>query len=276
MIRRALALAALLPLFAGCAAAKLEAIRQDLAQTRQEMEQMREREKAQDDRMERLEQAITKEGEEQRAAQAAAAVRHQEVMDGFERLESALSDSRQHVSMLREQIDAGGWTPSAPGMEPEPATESEPGAPGDSSGTASPSPGGAATANIRAVYEAARLDLTQGRYQLAASSFQEFVRLFPDTELSDNAQYWLGECYYAQQKFPQAIEAFRKVVQVYPRGDKVPSALLKIGLSYLATGNETEAVPVLKRVASEYERTPEGERAMERLKSLAAGTKSSP
>jgi tol-pal system protein YbgF len=124
---------------------------------------------------------------------------------------------------------------------------------------------------VRAAYDAARLDLTRGNFDLAATGFREFVRLYPTSELADNAQYWLGEAYYAQDQHIEAIAEFALVAEEYPGGDKVPAALLKMGYSHIALGEKAEGISLLKRVTSEFPRTPEAQQAQERLRELAAG-----
>ena len=58
-----------------------------------------------------------------------------------------------------------------------------------------PVPGGTDRANYQAAFEL----LKQGRYDQAAIALQQFMVAFPDSELSDNAQYWLAETYYVSQ-----------------------------------------------------------------------------
>jgi len=86
--------------------------------------------------------------------------------------------------------------------------------------------------NLKELYNAAYLDITRGNYKMAITGFLEFLYKFPDDDLADNAQYWIGEAYYAQKNYDQAIEEFEKVTSNYPKGDKVAAALLKIGYSY--------------------------------------------
>ncbi len=50
---------------------------------------------------------------------------------------------------------------------------------------------------------------------------------FPQSDLADNAQYWIGECFYSQKKFQEAKEGFAAVAEHFPFGNKVPDALYK-------------------------------------------------
>ena len=102
----------------------------------------------------------------------------------------------------------------------------------------------------RRSYEALR----QGKHDEAAEGFREFLRRYPAHDLADNAQYWLGECYYDTKDFPSAVREFRRVVERFPHGNKVPDALLKVGYSYLALGSIDAGRQTLEQLVRSYPR----------------------
>ena len=55
--------------------------------------------------------------------------------------------------------------------------------------------------------------------------------------LAGNAQYWLGESFYARGKYAEAAAAFADGYKRYPRGPKAADGLLKLGMS-LARANQ--------------------------------------
>ena len=138
--------------------------------------------------------------------------------------------------------------PTAPAMPPSsaspPAVTAPVPAPGPRPTPPAPSRA-AAGATAEESYQAAYLDFSRGRYELAMSGFRDFLRRYPDSPLADSAQYGIGESYYsmatgattqgqsdrATRALEQAVQEFRKVVVIYPRGSKVPSALYKEALS---------------------------------------------
>ena len=77
------------------------------------------------------------------------------------------------------------------------------------------------------LYDTAYGDYGKGRYALAIQGFQEYVDAYPNTDLTDNAMYWIGESHYAQKKYKEAIEDFTKVIKQWPKSDKAAAALLK-------------------------------------------------
>jgi len=117
-------------------------------------------------------------------------------------------------------------------------------------------------------YSAAYADISAGRYDLARDAFRLYLKHYPDTEVSDNAQYWIGECLYATGDFQGAIAEFKRVAEVYPKGDKVPAALFKAGVSQARLKHNEEAKKSFRLVIQRYPKSPEAALAKERLAQL--------
>ena len=115
------------------------------------------------------------------------------------------------------------------------------------------------------LYDAAYLDLTKGKYDLAITGFVNYLKYFPETELADNAQYWLGECHYAKKNYTKAAIEFHKVLENYSTGDKVPSALYKLGLSLLELKSVGQANKYFQELVDKYPNTEEAKLAKEKL-----------
>jgi len=127
--------------------------------------------------------------------------------------------------------------------------------------------GGSAT-TPEALYRSAYEDYMRGNYDLAADGFAEYLRRYPNTELADNALYWIGECLDAQEKSQEALDTFTLVLEDYPNSDKAAAAQLKKGLIYLKMGDQGQGVVNLQYVVYEHPGTREAELAREQLKSL--------
>ena len=106
-----------------------------------------------------------------------------------------------------------------------------------------------------AAYAAAYETFKEGKYEKARIEFQNFLKQYPKTEYSANAQFWTGECYYLDQKYEKAILEYEKVVKNYPDGNKVPYALLKQGLSFQKLGDKTSAKLILQQIIRDYPNT---------------------
>ncbi len=115
------------------------------------------------------------------------------------------------------------------------------------------------------LYNTAYLDFTRGQYQVAIAGFQQFLVMFPDSDLADNAQYWIGECHYALGELLKAEEELKRVAVRYPDGNKVVAAAYKLGLVYYAQNRKDAARRQLERVVADYPGTTEAKLASERL-----------
>ena len=108
------------------------------------------------------------------------------------------------------------------------------------------------TSDPESLYQTAYNDYLRGSYDAAIREFEEYLANFPDTELADNAVYWIGESYYRQRMFRQAIDQFDEVLDRYPRSDKVPSAALKKGYAHLELGERSQGVAQLQYVVRQF------------------------
>lgn len=83
-----------------------------------------------------------------------------------------------------------------------------------------------------ALYQEAFVRWQAGKHSRAQKLFERFLELFPRHPLSDNALYWMGECWYARSEYRLACQAFEGVLERYPEGNKIADSLLKLGLCY--------------------------------------------
>jgi tol-pal system protein YbgF len=107
-----------------------------------------------------------------------------------------------------------------------------------------------------------------GQHTEGAAALRAFIAKHPRHDFADNAQYWIGEAFYAEKDYPNALAEFRAVIEKYPRGNKVPDALLKVGYCYLALGQTDKSRAVLEQVVNLYPKTEPAATAAKRLESL--------
>jgi len=175
-----------------------------------------------------------------------------------------LQQISQELAAVRSQRSTAAILPP---VTAAPTGEEEAGSVGAAAaGAAALSAGGPSTPDE--LYRSAYEDYMRGNYDLAADGFGEYLRRWPDTELSDNALYWIGECYDAKEEPNQALEMFSKVLEDYPTSDKAAAAQLKKGLIYLKMGDQGQGVVNLQYVVYEHPGTREADLAREQLRSL--------
>jgi len=114
------------------------------------------------------------------------------------------------------------------------------------------------------IYNLARQKLDQGQMGRARELLQDFLARFPKDELAANAQYWLGETYYAEKKWNDAIVEFQKVLKEHKNSEKVPDALLKIGMSFQAQGDCQNAKLFFEEVVQSHRNSPLAKTAREK------------
>ena len=102
----------------------------------------------------------------------------------------------------------------------------------------------------------------------ARKKFEAFLKQYPNTDLSDNAQFWIGETYYGKKDYERAILEYEKAIAKYPEGDKVPAAILKQAFSFLELGDKTNGKNLLRRVMERYPHSEQAEIAKKRLETI--------
>lgn len=122
----------------------------------------------------------------------------------------------------------------------------------------------------RELTESERYDRALGyyrddRYEEAMADFNNFLQLYPKSELADNAHFWIGESYRAQGKYEEAILAYQKVINGYPKGNKVPVAMLHQGIAFEKIDDKTTAELVFRKLVKNFPKTKEAEIAQKRL-----------
>jgi len=98
--------------------------------------------------------------------------------------------------------------------------------------------------------------------------FIDFIAKHPRHALAGNAQYWIGEAYWAQRDYRQALVEFDKVSEYGP--GKAPDALVKIGLCHVRLRDVTRAHQAWQRVIREYPKSEAATMAQSLLKTQAA------
>lgn len=180
--------------------------------------------------------------------------RFDELASRLQKLEGRLAKLEDAANQPLSKLDSA---PSEPRL-PKPA---KPAPSGDAGSIMSGAPGITPTSAFNLAYN----DYLNGKYELAVSGFQRFIKDFPGTSLSPNAQYWLGESYYNLKDYVRAIQTFEHLVAEYPGNEKVPAALYKLGLSTAETGDLVKSRKNLKRVLEEFPASDESKLAKNKL-----------
>jgi len=163
-----------------------------------------------------------------------------------QQMEKMQADYEYRLDQLEKGRGGGGPRPSAP-----PAAGPPPSAPPPQA-AAGPPPAGGATGDQ--LYHDAFKMLQDGDYPGAERAFKTFVQRNPQHVLAGNAQYWLGETYYARRDYQNAMAAFAEGYKVYKASPKGPDNLLKLGITLAVLNRKSDACAVFVRFNQDYPR----------------------
>jgi tol-pal system protein YbgF len=191
--------------------------------------------------------------------------RDEAVAASFKDLGDRVAELAEALQALRAQFPAPlGSSPAGEG------TASTPPAPAAAPGAAGPaSPAAAAPAAPapapRELYSQAYADYARGNYDLAVQGFTEYIRNYPGTDFTDNAQYWIGECLYSKKMYAEAIEAWNTLFKDFPDSDKTPDGRVKKGMALERLGRKSQALVEYRYVVDRFPNSQAARIARERL-----------
>jgi len=201
----------------------------------------------------------------------------QETLARMGKLNQQLTDAQNAIQGIDAKLASSAPPPTAsvpPGTSLAPGIASAPGglppAPGAASNPAALPPGPAPSADL--LYSNGLRDLNGKKYDLASQEFGDYLKYYGATDLASNAQFYLGEIFFAQQQYDQAIDAYGKVIDNYPKSFKLAPAHLKRALALISLGEKTSGVSELRMVVKTYPGTDEERRAKAKLQELGVAS----
>jgi TolA-binding protein len=155
------------------------------------------------------------------------------------------------IRTLRDEIDALRTTlsnlsvgsqapPPLDGVDPAAVA---PGAPAPVSAAPALTPGAPPTTGQSPdrMLTSAKSDYFAGAYPLAISGFEALLRTCPRCESAGEAQFYIGESNYQQNKWREAIDAYGLVLQNHRTSPWVPDAYRKRGQAYAQANQPDKA-----------------------------------
>ena len=204
----------------------------------------------------------------------------QGLSDNLEEIKSRAGKLNQQLVDLQSSVQnidarlAGGAPASTPGSaSAAPISQPSMGMGGRPGSDAASPPGPAPSADT--LYSNGLRDITSGKYELASSEFQDYLKYYGDTDLASNAQFYLGEIAYAQKNYDHAVAEYDKVLNNYPKSFKLAPARYKKGMALLELGQKNPGIKELREVVKRYPGTEEERRARAKLKELGVSVTAS-
>ena len=115
-------------------------------------------------------------------------------------------------------------------------------------------------------YEAALNLFRANKIKEAAAAFEAFTKTHPDSTLTPNAQYWLGNAHYSLRDCKKAIEAHKIVTSKWPQHPKAPDSLINIATCHQEQGDAKGARSTYESIVSKYPDSSAAATAKQRIK----------
>lgn len=147
-----------------------------------------------------------------------------------------IDESNVRITSLSQEVEA--LRLAIPDMRSAPAAPVDPNTPpSDVQAPMTPAPPVTMSPGMspQRLFSTALADFTAGQWTLCIDGFNTYLKSFARTDNADDAQWYIGDCYYSDGKFTEAIDAYNRVITGYPKGDRVPDAYYKMGLALAAT-----------------------------------------
>ena len=101
-------------------------------------------------------------------------------------------------------------------------------------------------------YDQAFNMLKQSRYAEAAEEFANFLRQYQNSQLTDDAWYWMAEAHYVTRDFERALIGFNTVVSYFVNSPRIPASRLKIGYIQYETSDYEGSRETLTRLLRDF------------------------
>jgi tol-pal system protein YbgF len=189
----------------------------------------------------------------------------EEIKSRLGKLNQQLVDLQNTVQSLDAKISGGAPANGAGSAPPASFGTPKPMSNATAPETSSPS---APAPSADTLYSNGLRDITSGKYDLARSEFQDYLKYYGDTDLASNAQFYLGEIAYSQRQYSDAVSEYEKVLTNYPKSFKLAPARLKKGMALIELNQKPSGVRELREVIKRYPGTEEDRRARAKLKEL--------
>jgi tol-pal system protein YbgF len=167
-------------------------------------------------------------------------------------LREKVDDTNVRISSFSQEIEALRVSiPRFPvTVDDSETTESE----GEQVSTSSPEPPIPTNPGIspQRLYDNAWADYSTGQWSLAIAGFDTYIKTFPRSDLTDDAQFYIGETHYNDGRFADAVLAYDEVIVNYSEGDAVPEAQYKKGLALDRLGDTDQARETFQTVLDSF------------------------
>jgi len=187
--------------------------------------------------------------------------------DSLDELKSRIAKLDKQMQDIQAQLQTvQAQSAAAPGGQP--GQPGQPGAPDAATNGAAPQPAANQAPPLQDTYQSALRDYNAAHYDVAASEFNDVLTYYPHDDLAGNAQFYLGEIAYRQQKYKDAIKNYNGVLEDFSGNPKAPAAQLRKGLALIQLNQKESGIHELRSLIQRYPQTPEAMQARSKLNAM--------
>ncbi len=106
-----------------------------------------------------------------------------------------------------------------------------------------------------AVFNKALAAYKQGAYPKALKLFEEFIKIFPNSQYTPKATFNAGYIAYQMKDYDRAVQHFSEYVQKYPNGEDAENALYLLALAYFAKKDYDNAITYLTQFVQTFSKS---------------------
>ena len=195
----------------------------------------------------------------------------QSLNDSLDELKSRISKVDKQLQDIQSQlqnVQSQSPPPTVQVGSGDPNQMSQPAGQSPSAMQGPPPPSAQQAPPLQDTYQGGLRDYNAAHYDIAASEFSDVLHYYPHDDLAGNAQFYLGEIAYRQQKFKDAIKAYNIVLEDFGGNPKAPASQLRKGLALLQINQKESGIHELRSLIQRYPQTPEALQARSKLNAL--------
>ena len=120
----------------------------------------------------------------------------------------------------------------------------------------------------RQAYQQAFELIRKGEYQAAEVAFENYAKIYQDSDFIDDAKFWLAQSMYSQGAYNKALELFEGIQKEYPQSEKIMESILKAGFCHFELGNLDKSIQIFKQIIADYPNSSVARLASEKLDTI--------
>ena len=93
---------------------------------------------------------------------------------------------------------------------------------------------------------------SQGLFSLAEIQFEDFIQSYPSSPKVPDAQYFMGESQFMQEKYDEGVRTYSRLLISTPASNRAPESQFRIAQCFERTGRIAEAIVSYARVYDFY------------------------